>query len=253
MTPLLDCLAIDLRTRVIALVGAGGKTSLLYALAREMVERGRSVVTTTTTKIYPPKPDESPHLLLLEHDPHLASLPAYLAKFSHVTVADRTDTVTGKLRGVTDDAIDTCTAAAQWIVVEADGAAGHPVKAPAAWEPVLPTRTDLVIVVVGLDCLGRPAREDSVFRLPEFCKVTGLAEGEAVTPEALARLVTHPQGGMKEVREGVRVIPFLTKIDLVSSTMPEKTARSIVRASAGRIHLVAAGTLRPLVQMITYS
>lgn len=251
--PLLHCLAIDHETRVIAIVGAGGKTSLMYALAREMVSLGRTVVTTTTTKIYPPRPAESPHLLLLEHDPLLNSLSGLLAKFSHVTVGDRVDTKTGKLQGATEDIVDACATAAQCVLVEADGAAAHPVKAPAAWEPVIPHCTDLVIPVVGLDCLGKPARREIVFRLGEFLTVTGLEEGEEITPQAIARLVTHSQGGMKGVTEGVQVIPLLNKMDLVPRALVEETAQAILKAAPGKIHRVAAGTLKGKNQVTAFA
>lgn len=253
MTTLLDCLGIDARTRIIALVGAGGKTSLLYALAREMTALRGSVVTTTTTKIFPPLPDESPCLVLLDQDPHLSSLSASLTKFAHVTVADRVDTKTGKLTGVTDDVVEICAHKAQWVVVEADGAARHPVKAPAPWEPVLPSGTDLLICLIGLNCLGKPVGEDWVFRVPEFCSVTGLAEGEEITPEDLARLVVHPKGGMKGVASSTRVIPFLNKMDRVPVALAEKTARALLSASEGRIRRVVVGTLKPLVRVTAYS
>ena len=58
--------------RLIALVGGGGKTSTLYALAREAVDRGRGVVVTTTTHIMP-----HPRLPLTD-DP--AALPGLLAE-----------------------------------------------------------------------------------------------------------------------------------------------------------------------------
>ena len=49
--------------RMTALVGAGGKTTLMYALARRMADAGRRVVCTTTTKIFPPE-DGLPVVLL---------------------------------------------------------------------------------------------------------------------------------------------------------------------------------------------
>ena len=44
---------------VISLVGAGGKTSLMFKLAHELSRTGGSVLTTTTTKILEPEPDQS--------------------------------------------------------------------------------------------------------------------------------------------------------------------------------------------------
>ena len=47
-------LNLDMDThRLVALVGAGGKTSTLYALARQGVDNGKKVVITTTTHILP--------------------------------------------------------------------------------------------------------------------------------------------------------------------------------------------------------
>ena len=43
---------------VISLVGAGGKTSLMFKLAHELSKTGEPVLTTTTTKIFEPGPDQ---------------------------------------------------------------------------------------------------------------------------------------------------------------------------------------------------
>ena len=42
------------RGGVISIVGAGGKTTLMFRLARELSKDGDRVLTTTTTKIYMP-------------------------------------------------------------------------------------------------------------------------------------------------------------------------------------------------------
>ena len=57
--PLIE--SLDLRAReVISLVGAGGKTTLMFRLAKELVLTGEKVVTTTTTKILEPSSEETP-------------------------------------------------------------------------------------------------------------------------------------------------------------------------------------------------
>ena len=67
-----------------------------------------------------------------------------------------------------------CLDLADKVIVEADGADGRPIKAPEDWEPVIPTFANLVIPVVGLDCVGKPASEDWVFRIERFLALTGL-------------------------------------------------------------------------------
>jgi probable selenium-dependent hydroxylase accessory protein YqeC len=215
---LLASFGIDLTVRTIALIGGGGKTTLMYALAREMVRQGHAVVTTTTTRIFPPAPDQSPHLILLDDDPHLDSLSMGLSRFHHVTVGRRVSPSTGKVEGVSEQSCKVFLQAAQWVVVEADGAAGKPIKAPEAWEPVIPATTDLLIPVVGLDCLAQPASETRVFRLKRFLELTGLREGELIGPEHIAVAVAHAGGGLKGAPERSIVVPFLNKTDLLSDS-----------------------------------
>lgn len=47
------CDVLEVRRGVTAVIGGGGKTSLLYRLASELRERGR-VLVATTTRILPP-------------------------------------------------------------------------------------------------------------------------------------------------------------------------------------------------------
>ncbi|MEA3230780.1 MAG: putative selenium-dependent hydroxylase accessory protein YqeC, partial [Thermodesulfobacteriota bacterium] len=49
---------------VISLVGAGGKTSLMFRIAREVSNAGESVLTTTTTRIMWPDKKQSSEIFL---------------------------------------------------------------------------------------------------------------------------------------------------------------------------------------------
>ncbi len=61
--------ALDIKPKeVISLVGGGGKTTLMFALARELATINEFVLTTTTTKILEPSPSETPLLLLSTED-----------------------------------------------------------------------------------------------------------------------------------------------------------------------------------------
>jgi probable selenium-dependent hydroxylase accessory protein YqeC len=237
---LLDCFGLGEGVGVVALVGAGGKTSLLYALAREVVRRGKTVATTTTTKIFPPAPDQSPRLLLAQDDPELRTLPRCLQEHRHVTVATSVIAETGKLQGVDERLVAQLSHLADCVLVEADGAAGRPIKAPARWEPVIPPSSSLVIPVVGLDSVGKPATEAWAFRLKELCAVTGLSPGAAITPQAIARLLCHPRGGLKNVPAKIPVIPLLNKEDLLLD-------HGAVEAIAGMVTVLARERIRLLV------
>ena len=222
----------------------------MYALAREMVARHEKVVTTTTTKILPPKSDESPWLILLEDDPELISLATRLSEWGHVTVAQSLDHSSRKLQGVSADTVKRCLDVADRVLIEADGAAGRPIKAPERWEPVIPDFVDLVIPVVGLDSIGKPATEEWVFRLKRFLSITGLGPGEIIKPNVVARLLSHPEGALKGVPRTARIVPYLNKLDLLKSGADEKeTVEVIIGATNARMRRLVVGKLKGEVQV----
>lgn len=251
--PLLTAFGIDTQIRVIALVGGGGKTSLMYALAHEMVRAGKRVVSTTTTRIFPPASAESPCLILSEADPELEELPSSISRFGHVTVG-RNILGVGKLEGVSEATIARCCEAADWVLVEADGAARKPVKAPESWEPVIPGFTDLVIQVVGLDCLGKPATDEWVFRLERFLAVTGLAKGQLISPESIGRLLGHEEGGLQGAPKRAKLAAFLNKLDLMDDPgRIDAVAKAVAMSAGDRISRVVAGTVRGSISGTTYT
>jgi probable selenium-dependent hydroxylase accessory protein YqeC len=222
----------------------------MYALARSMATGRDTVVTTTTTKILTPKPDESPLLILLTDDPELTSLPASLLEWGHVTVAGSLDPGSGKLQGVSAEIIWRCLDMADRVLIEADGSAGRPIKAPEVWEPVIPDFVDLVIPVVGLDSIGKPATKEWVFRLERFLSVTSLESGEIITPTVVGRLLSEPEGALKNVARNSRVVPFLNKLDLLEFYAGEKEAiEAVIAALNVRIRRLVVGKLKGAVQV----
>jgi probable selenium-dependent hydroxylase accessory protein YqeC len=247
-TSLVSAFGISANTRIIALVGAGGKTTLMYALARELAAKGLSVISATTTKIFPPSPEESPQLYLLGPNPDLEELRERLAAFGHITVAR--ELTRGKAHGVSPVTINQLTRLARHVIVEADGASGLPIKAPEAWEPVIPANADLVIPVVGLDCLNRAISAENVFRVDRFLEVTGEAPGAPITPETIVRLLTRPEGMLKNIPIQAVVIPFLNKVDCAPGDALAKLSLEINRMSPRRISAILAGQLWPVVRVV---
>ena len=190
------------RCRVVALTGAGGKTSTLYALAHEAAEAGRTVIVTTTTHIRPhprlePVGEASPDRLRA------------LAEERRVLLCGRREP-TGKLTLAAP--VEACRAAADVVVVEADGARMLPLKAPADYEPVVPACADAVVAVAGMDAVGRPVGE--VCHRPErVCALLGAGEDHVLTPEDAAALLAHPLGGRKGVGVGMAFRCLLNKAD----------------------------------------
>ncbi|MEI6209188.1 MAG: selenium cofactor biosynthesis protein YqeC [Desulfuromonadales bacterium] len=201
---------------VLSLIGGGGKTSIMFHLARLLAESGQKVLTTTTTKILVPTPEQS-ETVLVDSDPHMVMRLASACRkcSNHVTAAMAHLAVGGKLQGFKPGDIDMFQESGlfDWILVEADGAAGRSLKAPAEHEPVIPSCTTVLIAVAGLDILGKPLSDTFVFRSERAGKLLGLSEGETVTESALARFFARPIGPFKGAPPASRRFIFLNKAD----------------------------------------
>ena len=188
--------------RLISLVGGGGKTTLMYALAREATAQGLRVIVTTTTHI-------RPHPTLPTTDcPELDRLRQLLTRPGVLLVGRPTQG--GKLAGAGDAA--SFLSAADVVLVEADGSKGLPLKAPAGHEPVIPPRSDAVIAVVGADCVGRPI-EQVCHRPERVCALLESPPQHLVQPKDIVRIVTSPLGGRKSVAPGMAFRCAVNKSD----------------------------------------
>ena len=160
---------------VTVVVGSGGKTTLLATLARELPG---TVVLTTTTHILP-FPD-----MPLVTSADAADVRAALAESRVVCVGSQAEK-NGKLT-TPDLGIDGLASLADYVLVEADGARRLPLKAHAAWEPVIPACAQRTILVLGASGLGHPVSE-KVHRPELFCKLAACAPDDPATPELVAR------------------------------------------------------------------
>ena len=214
MLPIERILPLESRG-VLSLTGGGGKTSLMFHLARILADAGKKVLTTTTTKIFVPTPLQS-KTLLIDRDPQqiLSRSAPFLENAGHITAAAFKYDGT-KLKGFAPEAIHQFEDSGlfDWILVEADGAARRPLKAPAEHEPVVPANTSVLIAVAGLEVLGCPLTEDLVFRTELVCERTGLGRGEIISELALARLFEHPLGAFKGGAPQAARFIFLNKAD----------------------------------------
>jgi probable selenium-dependent hydroxylase accessory protein YqeC len=226
---------------VVCLVGAGGKTSLMYRLAQELSGQGAKVLTTTTTRIFTPTPEQSAGCILAARsDDILERAAAMLKKHRHITAAAGESAEAGKLTGLAAEAVDRLRASRvfDWIIVEADGAAGRPLKAPAAHEPVIPSSTDWLVGMVGLSAIGKPLSDPWVFRKEIFSSLSGLAQGAMVTAEAVAAVLVHVKGAPRQCRS----LAFLNQADTVDGKAAGfKVAQLIKRCGTPRIQRVIIG------------
>jgi probable selenium-dependent hydroxylase accessory protein YqeC len=240
--------ALGLKSReVISLVGAGGKTTLMFRLAKELIQGGKRVITTTTTKILEPSSDETECLFVESNEEKLKEwVRGHVPEYKHMTLA-RERLGTGKLKGISPalaldlwnlDSID-------YLIIEADGAAGRPVKAPREGEPVIPSNTTLVVAMLGVDGAGMELNGENVFQAELISTMTGIRLGRPLTEEALSILVTHPRGIFKGTPPFSRVIVFLNKVDISEGVQKaERIAEKILEKKNRQIERVVLGQLK---------
>ncbi len=163
---------------VTAIIGGGGKTTLMETLAGELSKKGK-VIITTTTHICRPKQYET----LLDADE--AAVSAALERSGIVCVASRAES--GKLCAPWLS-MGTLAQLADFVLVEADGAKRLPLKAHASHEPVIPEEVQRVIMVIGIDGVGKTIRE-TCHRSALYAQLAGVDEETVVTPQLAARVV----------------------------------------------------------------
>ncbi|SFI01809.1 probable selenium-dependent hydroxylase accessory protein YqeC [Tindallia magadiensis] len=211
--------------RVISFVGAGGKTTSMFTLAKECREREEQILVTTTTAIYTPKKQPFDHLWIeaeerigLEEEGPLSGITVW---GDHVTKEN-------KLKGIQLPTLETMIRDKSYdrILIEADGSKEKPLKAPDEKEPVIPEGTDLVIGVLGIRILDQKNTENHIHRSHLYRNITNSLEGESVTAKNVAQLVVHPKGLFKNTPKGARRLLLINQVD---DKKRQQQAREIVR------------------------
>jgi len=201
------------KREIIAVYGAGGKTTLLHKLAVEIGEAGGSAILTTTTKIYPPKG------IPLVVNPACGEARRQLEQLlpNHPVVClGQSLLPDGKLVGLAPAFLERLfrQGIGSHFLVEADGAAGRPIKGYADYEPVIPTVATLLLAVLGLDALGAAVEERTVHRPELFSLQSGTAPGELLSEEHFSRCLAFMLQRGLAAAPGARLIPVLNKMDL---------------------------------------
>ena len=164
--------------RCVSVIGSGGKTTLLKYLSERL---DGTVILTTSTHIYP-----FPGVPLAASG-SLDEIRSILA--SHRVVCVGTPLPSGKL-AAPEVPFEALLDAAHRVLIEADGAAGRPLKAHRPWEPVIPACSELTVCVVGASGLGKPVSE--ACHCPElFAELAGTTPDAPVNIEHVARVLNR--------------------------------------------------------------
>jgi molybdenum cofactor cytidylyltransferase len=212
---LAQALRITRSTRA-AIVGAGGKTTALFSLARQLKP---PVFLTATTHLAKHQVNFADH--------HIeASAPSDVPdgvreELAGVILFTGGEADSKRVSGVTPPVLARLHQVADArnvpLLMEADGARGLPLKGTDHHEPPIPNLVNMVIVLAGLSGLGKPLTGDWVHRPERFAKLSGLEVGEPVSPTALERVLRSPRGGLKNVPPGSKRVVLLNQMDALEA------------------------------------
>lgn len=229
---------------VVAVVGAGGKKSTLYALSAA-VERS---VLTATVRI-PPFEGHVERLVVTD-DPIEAIRDTDAWPLG---VVPGRDGDRQRYLGYDTAVIDRLAATTDApILLKADGARRRWFKAPATDEPQIPETARVVVAVASVKTVGETLSEEHLHRPERVAALTGREEGERIRPTDVVTVLTHEEGGLKGVPEDARVVVLLNMVDDADL---EATAREVADGvlDCSRVDRVVLGRmdLRRVVDVVT--
>ncbi len=195
---------------VICAVGAGGKKTALYRLARELP--GRTALTATV--LTPPFASHVQEMVL--HGDPLPSLRTRVRQRPEARAfgTARPSEKPNRWAGLFAEEIDALAGERIFdaILVKADGARLRWIKAPAADEPIFPSSTTLVLPVVSARVIGEPLSDRVAHRPEAVARLTGARIGAEIRPEHVAAWLVHPEGALKSVGSAA-VVPLINMVD----------------------------------------
>lgn len=223
-------LFFDEERRSAAVIGGGGKTTLLAGVAEAAKNLKRPLVLSTSTKLQCPCPIPSAAIFEGPDPPDETMVavgePPVLWVGSKTSAGDKW---IGPPIGTLESLISRhSTVGNLSVIIEADGSAGRPIKAPGPNEPVIPEGIATVAAVIGLSALGRPVSEETVHRLETFLKITGVSTGDIISPELLIRLILHPAGSFKGTVPGMRRLLIINQADTPQNILDAKSIAEAV-------------------------
>ncbi len=228
------------RQSSLALVGAGGKTTAFFRLAREF---SAPVLMSASAHLARQQAAWADQHLILHHPDDLAQVWDRLGPGVNL--------ITGpfageRTRGLGEEALSQlavyCRRKSIPFLVEADGSRRFPLKAPADHEPPIPPFVDTVLVVAGLSGLGQPLGTDWVYQPERFGALAGLSPGDPITSQALVQVLCHPQGGLKNIPSQARRVVLLNQAD---SPAQQSKATRMAAPLLADYHAVLVAALKP--------
>lgn len=193
----------------LAAIGAGGKTTFIFQLAREFPS---PVIITTTTHLGIWQIPLADHHLIATSIDDLTN-----TWYEGVTLITGPIGKNGRVGALDQDLLNWLYADLKThnlpLLIEADGARMKPLKAPSDNEPPVPEFANNVVVSVGMTAVGKRLSDETVYHSEIFSRLSGLKIDQVITPESIVRYLYHPQGGQKNIPDKARRTILINQCD----------------------------------------
>lgn len=166
---------------IISIIGAGGKTTLLYALGDILSKKNKVILTTTTKMYYPSHLKDSQ--ILLEND-----INKLYEKDKALVFLGSKDG--NKIKSLNHKFLIEALSLYDQLIIEADGAKMLPIKIKNEQEPVILKGCNCVIQVIGLSCLNQKIK-DVLFRYKIACETFNIDENSRLNVDLLKKIILY--------------------------------------------------------------
>lgn len=189
-----------------SIVGAGGKTTLMFKLANELKDKGK-VLVTTTTKIYKPNENEVDYLSIGKEEYEFIKNNKDYGIYAYGEDINKEH----KLIGIEPNLVDDLKNTFDYILIEADGSKRKDLKAWNENEPIICSVNNKYIGVLSLNTIDIEINNNNIHRVEEFLTLTNSNIGEKVSLDILIEIIFNKKGLFKS-SVGENIL-FLNKVE----------------------------------------
>jgi len=211
--------ALDLGLReLVAMVGGGGKTGALRLLAGELAATGSKVIVATTTAMLLRELVAAGSVVLEAGMPALVGGLRRALTEQRIVGAAAALGVDGKVIGLSPTTVDELWARgtntlADYLIVEADGSRGKPLKAFGPHEPKVPSAATIIVQVAGLDAIGTQLDDEHVHRAELIATTLDVPLGSTVTSSVFVGCLREQVRYLAQRWGSARIVTVLNKAE----------------------------------------
>ena len=208
---------------IITIIGAGGKTSLMFS-ASSLLRNDYKVLVTTTTHIYIPDNNLYDKIIMLTHFENENYNNILQNNKNGVYVIGSHIVNNSKIKGLTFNMLDKITPYFDVVIIEGDGSKEKSLKGWNDNEPVIYPKTTKTIGIVDISSIGIDINEENIHRVDKFLEIINDYSNNKVNIEHLEKLILNEKGLFK-FSKGEKIL-FINKVEDINK---RKNALNIIK------------------------